>query len=58
MVFHDIGDIGLEDVPEPRIDPSRILTNIEPMSDAIEAFKAFDRHDKGRIKVVLRPQQI
>jgi len=40
-----------------RIDPSKILTNVEPICDAIEAYKAFDRRDKGWIKVQLRSQQ-
>ncbi|MDG9925646.1 MULTISPECIES: glutathione-dependent formaldehyde dehydrogenase [unclassified Pseudomonas] len=39
-----------------RIDPAKILTQIKPMSDAIEAFKAFDRRDEGWIKVELHPQ--
>jgi threonine dehydrogenase-like Zn-dependent dehydrogenase len=39
-----------------RIDPAKILTQIKPMSDAIEAFKAFDRRDAGWIKVELHPQ--
>ena len=39
-----------------RIDPAQILTQIKPMSDAIEAFKAFDRRDAGWIKVELHPQ--
>lgn len=40
-----------------RIDPSKILTNIEPMGDVIEAFKAFDRRKKGWVKVELKAQQ-
>ncbi|WP_220815104.1 zinc-dependent alcohol dehydrogenase [Pseudomonas paralcaligenes] len=39
-----------------RIDPAKILTQVKPMSDAIEAFKAFDRRDAGWIKVELHPQ--
>lgn len=34
-----------------RIDPAKILTQVKPMNDAIEAFKAFDRRerlDQGR----------
>lgn len=41
-----------------RIDPAKILTQVKPMSDAIEAFKAFDRRDQGWIKVELHPQQM
>lgn len=40
-----------------RIDPSRILTKVTPMHNAIEAFKAFDRRESGWIKVKLLPQQ-
>lgn len=40
-----------------KIDPAKILTQVEPMGDAIEAFKAFDRRDKGWIKVELKPQK-
>lgn len=41
-----------------RIDPSTILTHVKPMTDAIEAFKAFDRRDNGWVKVELQPQQV
>lgn len=41
-----------------KIDPSKILTNINPMADAIEAFKAFDRRDNGWVKVELRAQEV
>lgn len=40
-----------------RIDPSAILTQVKPMGDVIEAFKAFDRRDNGWVKVELQPQQ-
>jgi threonine dehydrogenase-like Zn-dependent dehydrogenase len=46
----------IELVLNHRIDPAKILTQIMPMSDAIEAFKAFDRRDEGWIKVELNPQ--
>ncbi|MGE8497483.1 MAG: zinc-dependent alcohol dehydrogenase [Pseudomonas sp.] len=45
----------IEMVLAGRIDPSKILTQVKPMTDAIEAFKAFDRRDSGWIKVELRP---
>lgn len=48
----------IELVVSGRIDPSKILTNVEPMGDAIEAFKAFDRRDQGWIKVELRAQDV
>lgn len=40
-----------------RIDPAKILTQVKPMNDAIEAFKAFDRRETGWIKVELNPQR-
>jgi threonine dehydrogenase-like Zn-dependent dehydrogenase len=39
------------------IDPSKILTQVKPMGDAIAAFKAFDRRDSGWVKVQLLPQR-
>lgn len=46
----------LELVRAKRIDPAKILTQIKPMSDAIAAFEAFDRRERGWIKVELHPQ--
>lgn len=46
----------IELVVSKRIDPSKILTNVEPISNAIEAFKAFDKRENGWIKVELRAQ--
>lgn len=37
-------------------DPTRILTQERPISDAIEAFKAFDRREQGWVKVELKPR--
>ncbi len=37
-------------------DPAAILTQVEPMRDAIEAYRAFDRREAGWIKVELLPQ--
>jgi threonine dehydrogenase-like Zn-dependent dehydrogenase len=37
------------------IDPSRILTQSEPLTNAIEAYKAFDLREPGWIKVMLDP---
>ncbi|WP_339523929.1 zinc-dependent alcohol dehydrogenase [Pseudomonas sp. EA_35y_Pfl2_R111] len=45
----------IEMIQAGRIDPAKILTQIKPMTDAIEAFKAFDRRESGWIKVELRP---
>lgn len=33
------------------IDPAEILTQTEPLADAIEAYKAFHRRESGWIKV-------
>jgi threonine dehydrogenase-like Zn-dependent dehydrogenase len=37
------------------VDPERILTQIEPLSSAIDAYKAFDERQPGWIKVELDP---
>jgi threonine dehydrogenase-like Zn-dependent dehydrogenase len=37
------------------IDPSEILTQQEPLTSAIEAYKAFDERQPGWIKVELKP---
>ena len=37
------------------VDPAKILTQTEPLADAIEAYKAFDRRESGWVKVELRP---
>jgi threonine dehydrogenase-like Zn-dependent dehydrogenase len=37
------------------LDPTEILTNIEPITDAIEAYETFDRREPGWIKVELNP---
>jgi threonine dehydrogenase-like Zn-dependent dehydrogenase len=39
------------------IRPEQFLTHIEPMTSAIEAYQAFDRHKPGWIKVKLEPSQ-
>jgi threonine dehydrogenase-like Zn-dependent dehydrogenase len=38
------------------IDPAEILTQTEPLADAIEAYKAFDRRESGWVKVELKPE--
>ena len=38
------------------IDPAEILTEVEPLTDAIEAYKAFDRRESGWVKVELKPE--
>jgi threonine dehydrogenase-like Zn-dependent dehydrogenase len=45
----------LELVQSGVIDPQLILTEVRPMSDALEAYKAFDRREPGWVKVALEP---
>ena len=35
--------------------PAEVLTEIEPMTDVISAYKAFDKRQPGWIKVELKP---
>ena len=37
--------------------PSAILTQVEPITSAIEAYKAFDKREPGRIQVKLDPER-
>ncbi len=37
------------------VDPSAILTRIEPLTSAIDAYELFDRREQGWIKVELQP---
>lgn len=48
-------DVLLEHVAAGRLDPAKILTEIEPMTDAIAAYKAFDERRPGWLKVKLEP---
>jgi len=45
----------LELVRTGAIDPVKLLTQLEPMGDAIEAYEAFDRRAPGWLKVELVP---
>jgi len=38
------------------VEPARVLTQVEPMTDVIEAYKQFDRRTPGWVKVMLEPQ--
>jgi threonine dehydrogenase-like Zn-dependent dehydrogenase len=38
------------------VDPGKVLTQVEPMTDVIEAYKAFDKRTPGWVKVMLEPQ--
>ena len=46
VVFHDVGDVRLDDVDEPRI---------QQPTGAIDAYKEFDRRQPGWIEVDLQP---
>jgi threonine dehydrogenase-like Zn-dependent dehydrogenase len=46
----------LELVRSGTVDPAEVLTQVEPMTDVIEAYKQFDRRSPGWIKVMLQPQ--
>lgn len=39
------------------LDPIKVLTQVEPMPDAIQAYQAFDNRDPGWIKVALTPAE-
>jgi threonine dehydrogenase-like Zn-dependent dehydrogenase len=45
----------VELVRSGRVDPTAILTEIEPMTHALDAYKAFDARQPGWIKVELSP---
>ena len=45
----------LELVQNNTIDPSKMLTNIEPLTSASDAYKSFDERQQGWIKVELVP---
>jgi threonine dehydrogenase-like Zn-dependent dehydrogenase len=45
----------IEAVEAGKVDPTRVLTEIEPMTDAIGAYKAFDSRKSGWLKVELKP---
>jgi threonine dehydrogenase-like Zn-dependent dehydrogenase len=44
-------------VKSGEIDPVGILTQVEPMTNVIDAYKAFDTRQPGWIKVELKPDQ-
>ena len=48
-------DVLIDHVRSGRLDPVKILTQTEPMTGAIEAYKAFDERQPGWIKVELEP---
>ncbi len=48
-------DVLIDHVVSGRLNPKKILTQVEPMTDAIAAYKAFDERQPGWIKVELDP---
>ncbi|HKR94912.1 MAG TPA: zinc-dependent alcohol dehydrogenase [Candidatus Angelobacter sp.] len=38
------------------VNPAMVLTQVEPMTDVIQAYKLFDRRTPGWVKVMLQPQ--
>ena len=42
-------------VAEGAVDPTAILTQVEPLGSVIEAYETFDRREEGWTKVVLEP---
>jgi threonine dehydrogenase-like Zn-dependent dehydrogenase len=38
------------------VDPTEIITQQEPVVNAIDAYKHFDKREAGWVKVVLEPQ--
>ncbi len=48
-------DVLIDHVLSGRLDPVKVLTQVEPMTGAIEAYEAFDARQPGWIKVELQP---
>lgn len=48
----------IEYVQSGVVDPSTILTNVETLANAIDAYKAFDTRQPGWVKVELRPDRL
>jgi threonine dehydrogenase-like Zn-dependent dehydrogenase len=42
-------------VRKGKVDPLKVLTQVEPLTDAVEAYKAFDKRTAGWVKVGLKP---
>lgn len=45
----------IDAVMEGKVDPLKVLTEVNPMTDAIAAYKAFDKRKSGWVKVELKP---
>jgi threonine dehydrogenase-like Zn-dependent dehydrogenase len=50
--------ILLEAVENGTVDPSKILTQIEPITNVVDAYRSFDEHQPGWIKVELQPEKV
>ena len=48
----------VELVVEGVIDPTDILTQVQPLASAIEAYEEFDRREDGWTKVMLEPAAV
>lgn len=46
----------LELVRSGTVNPAEVLTQVEPMTDVLEAYRQFDRRTPGWVKVMLEPQ--
>ena len=46
----------LELVRNGTVDPTQVLTQVEPMTDVIQAYQLFDKRTPGWIKVMLEPE--
>jgi threonine dehydrogenase-like Zn-dependent dehydrogenase len=45
----------IDSVLEVKADPLKVLTEVEPITDHISAYKAFDKRNSGWVKVELKP---
>lgn len=45
----------IEAVRQKKVDPLKVLTRVEPMTDVISAYRAFDKRKSGWVKVELKP---
>jgi threonine dehydrogenase-like Zn-dependent dehydrogenase len=56
VVFHDVGDIRLDDVPEPKLQSD--TDAVDCIASRLEmAYRAFDTRQPGWIKVELKVGQ-
>ena len=48
----------LELVKSGAVDPEKVLSNIEPLTSVIDAYKSFDERQPGWMKVELVPEEV